>query len=256
MLIDYKGVKMNKTKSSRFLCFIGVVGFLLSNLACNQLVGRNIIDKTVKASEQKQVINSEKTTIEDIIEKTENTYSEFVYYKANAHNIYSIKGFQDEISESREIKLEYNAFSKVKAEVKTDNSLKILISNDNKTKLIISGETQRNYSDVYWGLSSIEFGNGDFFEVGKILILKERNKEPDSVFQNLINIKMLGEEEINKRICYKVQGTFETDRLIKQTYWIDKESFLIIQFERLIITEKIPGGYFKTVETYTDIEAE
>lgn len=246
---------MHKTNSFRFVYLIGAVGLLLCNLACYKSAGKDIKSYKLLASDQKQIKQFENPNVKDIIRKTEDTYSKFVFYKANARNIYSTRAFNDETRERREVKIEYNIFSTIRAEVKTDNDLKVLTSNRIDTELLINGKNKGNFSDVYWGLTDIKLGDGNFFEVAIILVLKERNKQQNSVFQNLIDINITGEEEIDGKGCYKIQGTFKNDRLIKQTYWIDKESFHILQFERLIVTEKIPNGYSKTVETYTDIEA-
>jgi len=192
---------------------------------------------------------------EEVLRQLENRYYAFTFYKAKAQNIYSRKGFGEETSVKRELEIEYTSPSKIKVQMSDGKNTKTLTSRDNIAFLSIDGEKKKDYDDVYWGLTSSEFGDGVFFEVGKILILKERGQGELSSIRNLENPLILGEETIDEKACYKIQGSVKEDNLAKITYWIDKETFVIRQYERLLLAKKVPNGYFKTIETYTDIEA-
>ncbi len=207
---------------------------------------------------QQQLVADTKNNIFDansILQQVVSRYYVFTFYKASAKNVYSVKLYKDETQIENEIKIEYSSPSQITVETKEGKNTKSLTSKNKTTDFFIDGEKKESYDDVYWGLTSTVFGKGMFFQVGKILILKERGNGQISVFQNLVDPQFIGEESIDGYACYKIQGNPEINELAKETYWIDKESFLIRQYEHFDPARKIPNGYFKTVETYTDIEA-
>jgi hypothetical protein len=238
---------------------VGLMFFLLIISGINFLsCGQSDLTVEVNRSPPQSSPNNTPENLPDvnmILQKLENRYYAFTFYKAKAENIYSRKGFSEETSIKREIGIEYSSPSQIRAEMRDGKDTKILISKDNITTLWVDGKEKKNYEDVYWGLTSAEFGDGVFFEIGRLLVTKEYGKGEIISIRNLVNPEIIGEEVIDERVCYKIQGTFKTDDLAKVTYWIDKESFLIRQYERLLSAKKIPNGYYKTVETYTDIEA-
>ena len=226
----------------------------LDFLSCNQSGSMVEVNGNMQQISEKNPLTNVSEASE-ILQKVENRYYAFTFYKAAAQNTYSRKGFGDETSVKREIEIEYSTPSQIKAEMRDGTDTKILISKDNITSLSVDGKKKKDYDDVYWGLTSTEFGDGAFFEVGKILVAKEYGQGEISAIRHLQNPVILGEDVIDGSLCYKIQGTLSIDELAKITYWIDKESFLIRQYERVFLAKKIPGGYFKTIETYTDIEA-
>jgi hypothetical protein len=193
--------------------------------------------------------------VDSILDKTSLRYYSLSFYKSDIQNVYSQKGFDGEITEKREFESEYVSPSKLTIKIKSEKDTKILISKDNQTDLFVNGEKKDEYDDIYLGLFSLNFGKGRFFEIERSLIKKERVRGVFSIFDDIKNLQLIGEEEIQGIQCYKIQGQIKIDELAKETYWIDKESFLIRQFEYFSPARKIPGGYYKTVETYTDIEA-
>jgi outer membrane lipoprotein-sorting protein len=204
------------------------------------------------------ILSAQKDSLDDIysiLDRTSIKYNSIGFYKSKTTNVYSKKGFEDEIVEKKKYQSTYTLPSNIEIKMEDEKNIKTLISENGKSELFINSEEKEKYDDVYWGLTTFEFGNGPFFKIEKILILKERGKGKISIFENLINPQLLGEEEIEGISCYKIQGQTKTDELAKETYWIDKELFLIRQYEYFSPTRKIPDGYFKTVETYSDIEA-
>jgi hypothetical protein len=225
------------------VCFIV---FSVGLFYCSLIDVKSVVGQTKITDNQISAI--------ELIEKVRQTYSAFNFYRSKGMNVYYRKGFGDLESKFRKIEIEYISPSELKAKVISDDKTTLLTSNKNITKLFVDDIKKVEYDDLLWGLGSSKLGDGRYFEVGKILVLGNRGKGRFSGFEDFTSWQILSGEDIEGYSCYKIEGTANFDALIKKTFWVDKASFIIRQVEHFSPMRKIPDGYFKTVETYTDIE--
>lgn len=199
----------------------------------------------------------EKTNATELLQRVSQRYSSLTYYKTNGKNEYNSELFEKKELNQFDFKLEYQHPSQIRIDWQENKKKKTFLSSNNTISLLENEKNEGNFSDVEWGLQIAASGNGQSrFEVGKILISKEKSpKALLSFFVILKEAQIISEEELDGNLCYVVQGEIEGDSLTNITYWIDKESLLIKKYERLVLAKKVPSGFFKTVETYSSVQA-
>lgn len=191
------------------------------------------------------------TWARSVVERVKDRYAGLSSFRAKGTNWYTRKGFGNELTNERQIKIDYSSPSEIRVELNEGENFKVLRSTDSGAILDVNqGEKILTYDDIYWGLTSIEFGDGSFFEVGKLLVLKERGRGNISSLDNLVAPRIVGEETVKGKLCYKLQAGVKSNDQTLLTYWIEKDSSLIVRFENFSPARKIEGGFFRTLEEY------
>lgn len=124
-------------------------------------------------------------------------------------------------------------------------------SNVSGSVLKVNDKTTSEYDDPFWGLLNAASKSGrDRFEIGRILMAKERSSGELQGFKILSEITMEVEESIGENPCHLIQARYTSDPTITVKYWVDKQSYLILQYQRQIPSRNDEGRFSISTERY------
>ena len=227
------------------------------NLSCSEVLIADITGKKIKAVISKPSFTPDKEIDGNhILEKVKQKYLALNSYKSKGHTEYFSVVSEQETKAQTDFTIEYAYPSQMKIDWKDSGKIKTFLSTDNNAFLLVDGETEKTFDDAMWGLSSVSTGGRELyrFEIANILLGKERGQGVIPSFNFLKEIKIAKEEKIDNTDCFVIQGVVKDDELVEITYWIDKESFFIRQYQRKMISRSNSDWFFNTIETYSNIE--
>lgn len=198
-----------------------------------------------------QVDNSAREILQNVTQVYDNINS----YKSEGYNEYTsqILG-EDEDTVSFNFNIKYESPSKMDLEWNFKGENFKFISEDNYSYILVDGEKEIDFKDGLGILGAARRTKGGGFEVGSILLNRANNNGLLPQFENLKELELLKEESVEGNTCYVIRGKGKYDDLTSHTYWIDKNSYVIRQFESVQKSESRDDTVFKVLERYDEIK--
>lgn len=240
-----------------FWVFCSALLFIGSNLACTS----EFLQKNEEMSPDSVVVettnvNTEHQPALDAAHKITSMVSER-YGKIQSLEVAGTNRYQSsrrslDIDTSFDFDLSYASRRFLTITWKEDGKALSFSSTPNDSVLKINDKVEAEDADPFTGLLNAASQSGrDRFEIGKIVLAKERKSGELQSLEILTEIKMQSDEIIDGKLCFVIEAKYASDNLINAKYWIDKSSYLILQYQRTMYSGTTVDRVSTTTEFYS-----
>jgi outer membrane lipoprotein-sorting protein len=251
-----KEIPKKMTRMLTYLVFAGVTALIGSFVDIASYKNMPSPELYVNASTVPKKNFDRDLNAESVIRKVIEKYSSAKILSASGINTYFKQRKSGPSLREIPFKMEYSQPSRIAISWKENGESRLLSTTNEEANIYANNNLIKHFDDALTGVQFASDSDGHFFEAGWILLQKERDAGEIRSFNTLNNLKIVGTEVVDERVCYVLQGTSKNDDLLKITFWIDTESFLIRKYERFMQSNKYSDIFSRVTETYTNIETQ
>lgn len=187
-----------------------------------------------------------------ILEKVSDRYRKIKQIDLKGYNRYHSTPYSGVIDQSFEFELLYRSNEALDILWKDEGKTFVFSSSRSQSVLKVDDRIVDTNDDPFWGLLDIESNTGkDRFEIGRILFGSERTTGMLRSFEILHDFDEVQEGMIDGKHCYLITGRNRTYPLTTAKYWIEKSSYLIIQYQSEMRFKNNPNRISTTTERYS-----
>lgn len=236
------------TKSTKFLMVQFTLLLCLASVACNDAL--DISEKELDLGVSPTSENSSESA-STILEKVSDRYRKIKQIDLKGHNRYHSTPFSGVIDRSFDFELRYRSNEALDIFWNDEGKKFAFSSSRSRSVLKVDDQTVDTNDDPFSGLLNIEWNTGkDRFEIGRILFANQRFSGMLPSFEILGDFDEVEESPIDGKYCYMITGRYRTYPLKTAKYWIEKSSYLIIQYQRETRFKNNPTRISTTTERY------
>ena len=204
----------------------------------------------------------ENLEVGDLLDAVTRTYSKLRYYRSKGVNQVR-SDFDGNVKNTAAIPFEIEYVRGANSVIKwvQDDRQKVFSIRGKDSWLETDGRKDQTFVSPREGLMMVTLAEGarSLFEI-HVFVFRDELLIREKFFKPLVDPEIKGEESVDGHACYMLTGTYGGVEA-RDTYWVDRESFLIRRIERVIVVRKQveEKEYVRTTtttENYSDIELE
>lgn len=220
----------------------------LACVACTDALDTS--EKDLELGVSPKIENSSESA-STILEKVSDRYRKIKQIDLKGYNRYHSTPHSGVIDQSFEFELRYRSNEALDILWKDEGKTFAFSSNRSRSVLKVDDQIVDTDDDPFGGLLGIDSNTGkDRFEIGRILFGSERTTGMLRSFEILHDFDEVQESTIDGKHCYLITGRNRTYPLTTAKYWIEKSSYLIIQYQSEMRFKNNPTRISTTTERY------